>query len=123
LIASGTELGLALEARTQLEAEAIPTRVVSMPSWYLFGREDAAYQDDVLPPEVAARVSVEAASTFGWERWLGHGGLAIGLDRFGASAPAEVLFERFGFTVGRVVAAARDVLAGAEALRLGRSRS
>jgi transketolase len=112
LLATGGELGLAVEARTRLEADGVPTRVVSMPSWYLFGRQDPAYRDDVLPPEVHARVSVEAATTFGWDRWIGRGGRAVGLDQFGASAPAEVLFEQFGFTVERVVAAARSALEG-----------
>lgn len=106
LIASGSELGLALEARERLEASGTPTRVVSLPSWYLFARQSRAYRDEVLPPRVSRRVSIEAAATFGWERWIGPDGHAIGLDRFGASAPAEVLFEKLGFTVEAVVAAA-----------------
>jgi transketolase len=108
LIASGSELGLALEARQRLEAAGTPTRVVSLPSWYLFVRQPRAYRDEVLPPRVTRRVSVEAGATFGWERWIGPDGHAIGLDRFGASAPAEVLFEKLGFTVEAVVEAARD---------------
>ena len=108
LIASGSELGLALEARTLLEEEGIPTRVVSMPSWFLFQRQEQGYRDEVLPSSVTNRVSVEAGSTFGWERWVGQAGRSIGIDHFGASAPAEVLFERFGFTVDNVVAAARS---------------
>jgi len=107
LLASGTELGLALEARAKLEGAGTPTRVVSLPSWYLFSQQDRAYRDAVLPPTVTRRVSVEAASTFGWERWLGASGEAVGLDRFGASAPAEVLFEKLGITVEAVVAAAK----------------
>ena len=107
LIASGSELGLAVEARERLEAEGIRTRVVSMPSWFLFRRQHQSYHDQVLPPSVANRVSVEAGSTFGWERWVGPSGRSIGLDHFGASAPAEVLFEKFGLTVERVVAAAK----------------
>jgi transketolase len=103
LLASGTELGLALEARERLEAEGTPTRVVSLPSWYLFAREERAYREEVLPPRVTRRVSIEAASPFGWERWIGAGGHAVGLDRFGASAPAEVLFEKLGFTVDAIV--------------------
>lgn len=112
LIASGTEVGLVVEARKRLEADGLPTRVVSLPSWFLFGRQDASYRDEVLPPQVTARVSVEAASTFGWSRWVGSAGRAIGLDHFGASAPAEVLFEKFGFSVDAVVAAAKDVVDG-----------
>ena len=108
LIASGSELGLALEARTLLEEEGVPTRVVSMPSWFLFQRQEQGYRDEVLPGSVSNRVSVEAGSTFGWERWVGQAGRSIGIDHFGASAPAEVLFEKFGFTVDNVVAAARS---------------
>jgi transketolase len=110
LIATGSELGLAVEARERLEADDIPTRVVSLPSWHLFGRQSASYRDRVLPPAVAARVSVEAASTFGWTRWVGSAGRSIGLDHFGASAPAEVLYEHFGITVDAVVEAARELL-------------
>ena len=106
----GTESAVALEARARLEAEGTPTRVVSLPSWFLFARQDRAYRNEVLPPHVPARVSVEAGSTFGWERWLGAGGHAIGIDHFGASAPAERLFEEFGFGVADVVTAARALL-------------
>lgn len=107
LIASGTELGLALEAREQLEDGGIPTRVVSLPSWHCFGKQSQEYRDEVLPPEVTNRVSIEAGSTFGWARWVGSNGHAIGIDHFGASAPAEVLFEKFGITVEVLVDAAR----------------
>ena len=110
LMASGTEVGLALDARTRLEAEGVPTRVVSVPSWFLFGQQDAEYHEAVLPRAVTARVSVEAASTFGWSRWVGEKGRSVGLDHFGASAPAEVLFEKLGITVDAVVAAAREIL-------------
>ncbi|MEQ9400350.1 MAG: transketolase [Longimicrobiales bacterium] len=112
LLASGSEVGLALDARAVLEADGVATRVVSLPSWTLFQEQDAAYRDEVLPPAVRARVSVEAASTFGWSRWVGSAGASVGIDRFGASAPAEVLFEKFGFTVEHVVAAARGVRRG-----------
>lgn len=111
LIASGTEVGLALEAAEALEADGTPTRVVSLPSWYLFGLQDRTYRDEVLPPSVRARVSIEAGSTFGWTRWVGDAGASVGLDHFGASAPAEVLFEKFGFDVTNVTAVARRVLA------------
>ncbi|HIF56868.1 MAG TPA: transketolase [Gemmatimonadetes bacterium] len=109
LIASGSELGVALEARKRLEAEGTPTRVVSLPSWYLFGRQEKDYRDSVLPPEISNKVSVEAASTFGWTRWVGASGSSLGLDHFGASAPSDILFEKFGFTVEDVVKAARNM--------------
>ena len=110
LIGTGSEVHLAVEARTALEAEGIPTRVVSMPSWELFKAQSPAYRDAVLPPQIKARVSIEAGVTFGWERWIGDGGAAIGLDHFGASAPAEILFEQFGFTVANVVKTAKGLL-------------
>ncbi len=110
LIASGSEVGLALEAKEALEAEGTATRVVSMPSWWLFTQQDPAYQDLVLPPQVPARVAVEAGSTFGWARWVGDAGAAVGIDHFGASAPAETLYERFGLTSEDVVATARASL-------------
>lgn len=109
LIASGSELGIILEARERLEAEGTPTRVVSLPSWYLFGRQEKGYRDSVLPPEISNKVSVEAASTFGWTRWVGASGSSLGLDHFGASAPSDILFEKFGFAVEDVVKAARNV--------------
>jgi transketolase len=111
LIASGSEVGLALDARERLESEGVPTRVVSLPSWFLFARQDARYRDEVLPPSVSARVSVEAAVTFGWDRWVGSVGRAVGVDHFGASAPQEILYEKFGVTTEAVVAAARSLLA------------
>jgi transketolase len=87
----------------------VPTRLVSLPSWALLQAQSESYRYQVLPPSVTARVSVEAASTFGWERWVGSRGRCVGLNRFGASAPAEVLYERFGITVDAVVAAARSL--------------
>jgi len=108
VMSSGSELGLAVEAREQLEAAGTPTRVVSIPSWYLFGQQDQSYRDEVLPPDVTNRVSIEAGSTFGWERWVGSVGRSVGLDHFGASAPAEVLYEKFGITVESVVEAVRS---------------
>jgi transketolase len=110
LIASGSEVALALEARERLEADGIPTRVVSMPSWALFARQPRAYRDEVLPPGVPARVAVEAAQPIGWERWVGDGGTAVGIGRFGASAPAPELFRHLGFTVENVVEAVRGTL-------------
>ena len=111
LIASGSEVGTALEARSQLEADGTPTRVVSMPSWRLFEGQDQEYRDQVLPPNQRLRIAVEAGSTFGWSRWVGDKGGAVGIDHFGASAPAEVLYERFGVTAKEVVALARSLLA------------
>ena len=118
LIASGSEVGIALEAKEALEADGTATRVVSMPSWYLFAQQGQAYRDAVLPPEVCARVAVEAGSRFGWARWVGDAGTAVGIDHFGASAPAPTLYERFGVTTEEVVAAARvslEKVAGARA--------
>jgi len=110
LIGTGSEVHLALAARAALEAEGIPTRVVSMPCWEVFKAQPAGYREEVLPAAVKARVSIEAGVTFGWERWVGDGGASVGLDHFGASAPAETLFEQFGFTVANVVATAKGIL-------------
>jgi len=110
LIGTGSEVHLALAARAALEAEGIPTRVVSMPCWEVFRAQPEAYRQEVLPAATRARVSIEAGVTFGWERWVGEGGASVGLDHFGASAPAETLFERFGFTVANVVATAKRLL-------------
>src|SRR5690606_485889 len=92
----------------RLAAEGIATRVVSMPCWELFERQDAAYRDAVLPAEVHARVAIEAASVQGWERWVGDRGDVIGVDRFGASAPGGEVLRRYGFTVGNVVERAQQ---------------
>ena len=110
LIATGSEVALALESRERLESEGIATRVVSMPSWELFEKQDAAYRDSVLPPAVAARLSIEAGSTFGWKRWVGDQGDSIGLERFGASAPGEVVMRELGFNVDNVVARAKALV-------------
>jgi transketolase len=106
LIGSGSEVSIALDARGRLQKQGVPTRVVSLPSWYLFSRQDAAWRDAVLPRDVAVRVSIEAGSTLGWERWIGDAGVAIGVDHFGASAPYDVLYREFGITAEAVVAAA-----------------
>ena len=110
LIASGSEVSLCVEAHERLTAEGIRTRVVSMPSWELFEQQSQEYRDGVLPPEVTARVSVEQASTFGWERYVGPSGTMIGMETFGASAPLKELQKKFGFTVERVVEAAHAQL-------------
>jgi transketolase len=110
LIASGSEVALALDAREKLQADGIPTRVVSMPSWELFEKQDREYRDEVLPPSIVARLSVEAGSPLGWERWVGDRGASIGLERFGASAPGEVVLRELGFNVDNVVAKAKALL-------------
>ena len=110
LIGTGSEVQLAVEAAEMLAADGVAARVVSMPSWELFAEQDAGYRNEVLPLDVPNRVSVEAGTTFGWERHVGIDGESIGLDRFGASAPAPVLFEEFGITADAVVDAARRVI-------------
>lgn len=111
LLSSGSEVSLCLEAFERLTAEGVRVRVVSMPSWELFEQQNQSYRDLILPPEVTARVSVEQASTFGWQRYVGPAGSMIGMKTFGASAPLKELQKKFGFTVERVVEAARDLLA------------
>jgi transketolase len=115
LIASGSEVSLALQAQTKLQAEGIPTRVVSLPCWEAFAAQPPSYREAVLPTHVAARVSIEAGVTFGWQRWIGERGIAIGIDRFGASAPGHVNLEQLGVTSERAVAAARELVLGAAA--------
>ena len=110
LMGSGSEVSLCVEAGEKLNAAGIKARVVSMPSWELFERQDAAYKESVLPRNVAARVSVEMASTFGWERYVGPKGKMIGMRSFGASAPLKDLLKKFGMEADKVVAAAREVL-------------
>jgi transketolase len=110
LLATGSEVALCVEAYETLKAEGVKARVVSMPSWELFEHQPPEYRDSVLPPNVAARVSVEQASTFGWARYVGPTGCTIGMTTFGASAPLKELLKKFGFTVENVVAAAREQL-------------
>jgi transketolase len=112
LIATGSELALAMGAAEALEREGHPTRVVSLPCWELFEAQDQAYRDAVLPPTVSARVGIEVGASLGWEHWVGDRGAIVGLDHFGASAPAGTIFEKFGFTVERVADVARGVLEG-----------
>jgi transketolase len=115
LIASGSEVWVALEARERLQAEGIATRVVSMPCWELFAEQEQSYRDQVLPPAVRARLAVEAAATFGWERWVGEDGEVVGVDHFGASAPGTTVLEKFGFTPDNVTNRATELVR-----RLGR---
>lgn len=111
VIATGSEVALALAAAEQLEAEGIAVRVVSMPSWELFGAQPASYRDSVIPPEIRARVTVEAGATLGWERFAGEEGRIIGVDRFGASGPGKVVMEQLGFTADNVAQAVRETIA------------
>jgi transketolase len=110
LIASGSELTLAVEAHEKLIAEGIGSRVVSMPSWEIFDHQSREYRDSVLPPTVKARVAVEQASTFGWERYVGSSGDIIGMRTFGASAPLKALQEKFGFDPEHVAVTVRELL-------------
>jgi len=111
LIGTGSEVALCVAAQEQLRAESVSARVISMPSWELFEQQSRAYRDFVLPPEVSARVVVEAASSIGWERYAGANGAILGVNTFGLSAPAKVVAEHFGFDAKHVVAAARSQLA------------
>src|SRR5207237_6046512 len=107
LIATGTEVGLALDAGKRIAAEnGTHVRVVSMPCWELFEKQEADYRDEVLPPEVPARLSVEPGVALGWKQWVGDLGDSIALDRFGASAPGNTVLEQLGFNVDNVVARA-----------------
>jgi len=117
LIGTGSEVQIALAAREALEADGVPTRVVSMPCVEWFREQDEAYKRSVLPPDVEARVSVEAGVSQGWHEWVGAYGECVALEHFGASAPYDVLYEQFGFTAERVAAAAQSSLS-----RLGRTR-
>ena len=110
LIASGSEVPVALEASEELTAEGIAARVVSLPSWDIFEQQSQEYRDEVLPPGVAARLAIEAAVPLGWERYVGTKGAVIGMTRFGASAPYKVLAEKFGFTAANVLRRARELL-------------
>lgn len=116
LIGTGSEVQLAVEAREQLQAEGVPTRVVSMPSVEWFDQQDKAYRESVLPPSVKARVAVEAGIGLTWHRFVGDAGRVVSLEHFGASADGKVLFREFGFTADAVAAAARDSLASASEL-------
>jgi transketolase len=110
LIGSGSEVSLCIEAFHVLNKEGIKSRVVSLPSWELFDMQDSKYKNSVLPPNVTARVSVEMASRFGWERYVGLTGEMIGIDTFGASAPINKLKEKFGLSAGTIVNAAKNQL-------------
>ncbi|MGB2681859.1 MAG: transketolase C-terminal domain-containing protein, partial [Candidatus Competibacter sp.] len=115
LVATGSEVSLCIAAYEQLKTEGIKARVVSMPSWELFDRQERSYQESVLPPAVTARISVEQASTLGWRRYVGLRGLTIGMHTFGASAPLKALQNKFGFTPEKIAAAAREQIARKDA--------
>jgi transketolase len=110
LIATGSELSLAIDSHEKLVSEGIRSRVVSMPSWDIFEHESQEYRDSVLPPHITARLAIEQASTFGWERYVGLTGKVIGMHTFGASAPLKALQQEFGFTVEKVTATAKSML-------------
>jgi len=111
LLATGSEVAIALAARDLLAKENLSARVVSMPCWELFAQQTQVYRDTVLPPDRRRRVSIEAGVTMGWREWIGDRGIAIGVDRFGASAPGEVIYEKLGLTPAAVAAAAKRVIA------------
>ncbi|MFE3325398.1 transketolase [Streptomyces sp. NPDC059176] len=117
LLATGSEVSLALSAREELAAGGIRARVVSMPCWELFDRQPREYRDEVLPPSVTARVGIEQASTFGWERYVGDRGAMIGMHTYGASAPLKQLLTEFGFTPQRVAQVARELVTAREEAR------
>jgi transketolase len=110
LIATGSEVALALAAHEELIGEGVRSRVVSLPSWELFDRQDQSYRDEVLPPSITARVSVEEASTMGWDRYVGTDGVKIGMHTFGTSAPLKDVQTKFGFTPEKVAEAAKELL-------------
>ncbi len=110
LLASGSEVSVALEAAEKLAAKKIATHVVSMPCWKLFEKQDKKYRDSVLPPDVKARVGIEAGVEQGWSKWLGDKGIFIGMSSFGASAPAKICFEKFGITTENVIKAVKKTM-------------
>ena len=114
LMATGSEVALCISAYEQLTKDGTKARVVSMPSWELFEEQSEAYKKQVFPPEVKARVSVEMASTFGWSQYIGRSGVALGMHRFGASAPLKDLLKKFGFTTENVVSAAKKAIVDAK---------
>jgi transketolase len=110
LIGTGSEVSLTLEAREKLQAEGVPTRVISMPCWELFEAESKEYRDEVLPPSIKSRLAVEAGVREGWDRYVGPAGDVVCLDRFGASSPGEVALKNLGFNVDNVLKHARALL-------------
>jgi transketolase len=117
IIATGSEVHIALDAYERLTKEGVAVRVVSMPCRESFEKQSAQYKDKVLPPGVTARITVEAAATFGWERYAGQEGISIGIDRFGASAKGSVNLEKFGFTAENIIEKSRKLLSRSEGER------
>jgi transketolase len=115
IIATGSEVSLAVAAYEQLKGENVRARVVSMPSWDIFDEQSQEYRDSVLPPQITARVAVEQASTFGWERYVGQHGRVVGMHTFGASAPLKELLRKYGFEPDRLVEVVKQVLAATKA--------
>ncbi|HVA99824.1 MAG TPA: transketolase C-terminal domain-containing protein, partial [Acidimicrobiales bacterium] len=109
-LATGSEVHLALDTFNELRDQGIRARVVSMPCWELFERQSKQYRDEVLPPAITARVAIEQASTFGWERYVGDHGAVVGMHTFGASAPLKALLTKFGFTADDISRVARETL-------------
>jgi transketolase len=110
LIATGSEVSLTFVAARKLAETGTTVRVVSLPSWEIFDRQPREYRESVLPPAITARISVEAGIKLGWEHYVGLSGKIIGMETFGASAPAAILFEKFGFTADKIIAAAEELL-------------
>jgi Transketolase len=111
LIGTGAQLGLALEAGRKLAVDGTAVRVVSMPCWELFEAQPDTYRDEVLPPDVGARLSIEAGVALGWSKWVGDRGDSISIEHFGASAPGQIVLDKFGYNVDNVVARATALLA------------
>ena len=111
LMASGSEVNLIIEAGNLLSKEGYSVRLVSFPSWELFDMQDKSYKDSVLPPEITRRVAVEAGRSLGWHKWVGLQGKIISMETFGTSAPADILFEKFGFTVDNVIKQSKEMFA------------
>jgi transketolase len=110
LIGTGSELSIAVQAQDKLAAQGVRARVVSLPCWELFAAQSREYRDEVLPPALTARVSIEAAATFGWQRWVGDRGVSIGVDRYGASAPWKTIYKELGLTADNVATTAQSLL-------------
>jgi transketolase len=103
IIASGSEVEIALEARNELNEKKMDVRVVSMPSWELFREQSHDYQESVLPSDMTRRIAIEAGSSIGWQEWVGESGIILGIDHFGASAPYQIIYKEFGLTVENIV--------------------
>jgi transketolase len=109
-MATGSEVELIIEAGAAMAENGRAVRLVSFPSWELFAKQDKAYRDDVLPPEIKARIAVEAGSPMGWSRWVGDSGVMIGIETFGASAPYKEIYQQYGLTVENIVKMANDMM-------------